>query len=599
MAEQTFKSPATLYKQSLDSFMKYLTNDYIVVKEDEPLALTVKFIPPSLKEMWKFEFMPTTLVAEILYEMTMTDEFNELVMKQLDNLNILDSLLQDERSTSKLFMCLTFANNKSPAYMKKLPASFALHWHKPAGLRRSLYSELVKFGLRLGSFLCENGFMQESIKVLTFVAEKISLMAESDSKTIQYLDCLQRRLYCETSIWDTYAASRTLEKIGEILGESDYEYLPDTLTVQIFTQTSAFHLTRHKFEKAYEFSTMAMQYLSESMPKRIVVDALRNTAKACMAVREYRTACMLIKQAISMAENVFGRNHLKYADVMFDYAYFLLIYDKVERAVEIYTEVNKIRLNKLPRDSFLMGLTKAALANAYYLQKHRSNGLVDSAFEVLSKELSITNLLLASVFRLKSLVKSEVAFDKYRRYYKTKKYDFKKYLNVQIESLNLCVSFEGEQNLLTAKNYFELARLYQASKQYQDAKRSIAKCVWITMTEMGSSEKDAQDLRVLENYLEKTNEERDILLKVQKEPLFLNIIEASDRALEEESTASPRFYDGLIDLYPPDKDYHKQLTAIATTQGWKTSSEGSNDFWCIEFLKATYFHESDTDSESD
>lgn len=164
---------------------------------------------------------------------------------------------------------------------------------------------------------------------------------------------------------------------------------------------------------------------------------------------------------------MFGPDHLKFADVLFDLAYIFLLFDKNEHAINIYAEVSRIRLRKLSNQSFLMSLTNAALANACCVRKHRALKLVQRALRVMVKMLPSKNLLLVSTFRLHFLIKYKITFDKYERFYKTTGLlRFSTLLKIQTDSVKLCLDIHDEMNLITAKNYLELARIYQASHKY-------------------------------------------------------------------------------------------------------------------------------------
>lgn len=52
--------------------------------------------------------------------------------------------------------------------------------------------EAIDFGLRLGSFLSEAGWLADSIEILTCVATKLKRMTLDKKLKIIYLDCLQR-----------------------------------------------------------------------------------------------------------------------------------------------------------------------------------------------------------------------------------------------------------------------------------------------------------------------------------------------------------------------------------------------------------------------
>ena len=52
--------------------------------------------------------------------------------------------------------------------------------------------DVIDFGLRLGSFLSEAGWMSESIEILKCVASRLKRMTLDKKLKIIYLDCLQR-----------------------------------------------------------------------------------------------------------------------------------------------------------------------------------------------------------------------------------------------------------------------------------------------------------------------------------------------------------------------------------------------------------------------
>ncbi|XP_050328202.1 uncharacterized protein LOC126758153 [Bactrocera neohumeralis] len=566
MATRLFETTPTLYKLCINSFL-----DNLQLKQ-----LTSR----------QLEFMPIALVADILIHMARVDRLKVLVLKPLSKPFILDGLLRHENTTSKLLMCMGLVEDRIPVYVKKVVENFILHSKNPVGQ----YPDLIDFGLRLGSFLSDVGWMLESIQIFNVVEAEIRLQGDSESVTIQLVDCLQRRLHCETLIWEFKAGRATIAELSILLRSIDFENVPKYLAVEIYTRSTEFHLVQHKIKEGYRCSAVIMQYISESMPKSTLVDALRVTAKACFAIRKFGLANVLIQQAISMAATVFGRNHLIYADVLFDYAYFLLLFDKPQHAINIYDEVRKIRNRKLCDQSFLISLTDVAFANACYVRKHRSLRLIQNALRVLTRMLPIKNLLLASTLRLHLLIKHQISTDKYARFHRNCFLEFGKLVKIQTENVNICLDVHDDKNLFTAKNYFELARIYQAGKNYQHGKRYIAMCILVTKKGMGSSKKEIDDLHVLEGYLKKTNEERDIIQKVKLEPWLLNRIETFDPAHEVKKPLSARFHGGLTRLYPPHKNFQKFLINLATIYNSKTENSQQNvDFWCIRFLQLIYF----------
>lgn len=66
MAPRTFRTTPTLYKQCINSFLDGLKPEALIGRNYEQLPNNFKIIPPSQLTMRQLEFMPITLVADIL-----------------------------------------------------------------------------------------------------------------------------------------------------------------------------------------------------------------------------------------------------------------------------------------------------------------------------------------------------------------------------------------------------------------------------------------------------------------------------------------------------------------------------------------------------
>lgn len=58
--------------------------------------------------------------------------------------------------------------------------------------------------------------------------------------------------------------------------------------------------------------------------------------------RQFSLAHLLLKEALLHAKDIFGKNHLKYADCLFDYAFYLLNVDEVSKSVLAYEEALQV-----------------------------------------------------------------------------------------------------------------------------------------------------------------------------------------------------------------------------------------------------------------
>lgn len=91
----------------------------------------------------------------------------------------------------------------------------------------------------------------------------------------------------------------------------------------------------------FSWSIEALKQLKSSLPARIIVDVLRQATKSCVLKREFQKAGLLSKQAVYLANEVFGPDHPKYSDALTDYGFYLLNYDSILDSVSIY----KVRQN--------------------------------------------------------------------------------------------------------------------------------------------------------------------------------------------------------------------------------------------------------------
>ncbi len=63
-----------------------------------------------------------------------------------------------------------------------------------------------------------------------------------------------------------------------------------------------------------------------------------SAGKASVVRRQFTRARILLEQAMLYAKDRYGWDHLRYADCLMEYAFYLLNVDEAARSVEVYTE---------------------------------------------------------------------------------------------------------------------------------------------------------------------------------------------------------------------------------------------------------------------
>ena len=83
--------------------------------------------------------------------------------------------------------------------------------------------------------------------------------------------------------------------------------------------------------------------LQDNLPAKVVVDVLRHASKACVIKREFARAEMLVRGAVNLAWDEFGKEHPKFADALVDYGFYLLNVDCTSQSVVVYDLALKVR----------------------------------------------------------------------------------------------------------------------------------------------------------------------------------------------------------------------------------------------------------------
>lgn len=177
------------------------------------------------------------------------------------------------------------------------------------------YRKEIEKGLRLGTFLFESGWLDESLKVLNLTKTMISELDEDYSKLLLLLSCLQKLLHVQALFCCYKDASitttQTLNLIDKIQtshsGHNSFTInctngVPDSFLANIYHELSVLHFNRSEYDLSYKWGVQALEYLRTDTPKKISVDVLRQAAKSCVVKRKFQIANLLINSAVKIAE---------------------------------------------------------------------------------------------------------------------------------------------------------------------------------------------------------------------------------------------------------------------------------------------------------
>ena len=114
---------------------------------------------------------------------------------------------------------------------------------------------------------------------------------------------------------------------------------------------------------------------------RVIIDVLRQAAKSCIMKRQLQKASLLIRQAMSLADELYSVDqHPRYADTLIDYGFFLLNFDCVRESVKMYEKALNIRKKVFGKNNLLVAMVYEDLAYAQYVKEYNSGNFYQPRF---------------------------------------------------------------------------------------------------------------------------------------------------------------------------------------------------------------------------
>ncbi|VEN53775.1 unnamed protein product [Callosobruchus maculatus] len=408
----------------------------------------------------------------------------------------------------------------------------------------------IEIGLKLGTFFNESGLFNYSMNVLN-ITESICKKQPRDALTLRkLLDCYHKRIYAETTYCEFKEAEKTYNSTLEVIKELEaLDALPNL--AGLYANFSYLHFIRSEYEEEYNWSQKALTLLTEDLPTRIIIDVLRQASKACVLKRQFDRAGLLIRQAVTLASELYLQDgHPYFANTLTDYAFYLLNSDSVQESVKVYDKALSIRKEVFERNNIHVALGHEDLAYALYVNEYSSGRFyharenAERSMRIMERILPKDHLLLASVRRVKALILEEIALDEQSNTYLQMQY-LEEAEQLHKAALALSQKSFGERNVQTAKHYGNLGRLYQSMKMYDEAERMHLKAIAIKEELLGKDDYEVGlstgHLASLYNYHMKRY--RDA------EKLYLRSLEINLRLFGEAYSGLEYDYRGLANVY--------------------------------------------------
>lgn len=418
-------------------------------------------------------------------------------------------------------------------------------------------------GHYLASFLIDGGWFLEAAEILTTITNSLQTTSESN------WNILAKLLQARSEYRQFDQAEKILDTLLIDIDNNHDKALCDLSYV--YCEVSNFYFWKSMYKDSYQWSLKAVKSISASTtPTRAVIDILRQAGKSSVVTRRYPLAQMLLREALLKAHATYGPRHLKYADCLQDYAFYLLNVDNVGLSVQAYEEALTIRNEILGQNNLLVAKLYEELAYATYVHEYskgnfsKAQDQAETAIAIMKEIIPANHLMVASSQRVLALVLEEIAIDMLDNKAKSSEM-LARAEELHLSAVKLTTSAFGEENVQSAKHYGNLGRLYQTMKRFEEAEAMHLKAIDIKEALLGRHDYEVAlsigHLASLYNYdLDEFN---------KAEELYLRSIEISLRLFGPSYSGLEYDYRGLIRVYEQTGDVSNFARYILLYRSWK------------------------------
>ena len=206
---------------------------------------------------------------------------------------------------------------------------------------------ILEAGFALGNLFCESAWHLAATTVYKTCRGLVQKLHPLEPSYTNYkLETLSRLLHSLTAFSKFKDADPIANQLEECLKSNQaLSSLTFPNLAAVFNELSSYRFTKSEYQESYAWAMLALQALVPSSPLKMVIDVTLQASKACTVKREFRKAELLVKQSLLLAKETFGVEHVKYADCLVNYGFYLLNVDRISKSVEVYRNARDIRLN--------------------------------------------------------------------------------------------------------------------------------------------------------------------------------------------------------------------------------------------------------------
>ncbi|XP_064459247.1 amyloid protein-binding protein 2-like [Ornithodoros turicata] len=488
-------------------------------------------------------YLPENIAFDIFYQLYKQNRLC-LLGCEFSDLDVFAKILKAKDKRHLLHHCFQAVMDHGAQTARMLADAYQRRCYTAAPAQAQPFESLINLGLSLGNFLSDAGWFRESERMLL---RCLTLCRQINDYPhwVSGLECCMRLLHVQHSYCKFAEAAETLEETKLYIVK--LTNVGHSLNLAgLYSEFSALYSCRSQYKEAYDWAMQAVRHLNSNAHPKSVIDVLRQASKACVVKREFKQAELLIKQALHMAWEHFGREHPKTADTLLDYGFYLLNTDSVSSSVRVYRKVLDIRQNVHGGKNLHVAIAHEDLAYSSYVLEYRSGRFqnardhAETAMAIMTCLLPEDHLLLASAKRVKALILEEIAIDNTDK--ETEQRLLQEALELHTSALRLSCQAFGDMNVQTAKHYGNLGRLYQSMRHFKEAEDMHLKAIHIKEKLLGPEDYEVAlsvgHLASLYNY--------DMKLYEQAEKLYLRSIAIGTKLFGEAYSGLEYDYRGLL-----------------------------------------------------
>lgn len=520
------------------------------------------------------DLCPENVLFDVIYEIYKRKRFS-LLPTEICHYPTFSKLLKMGDKRSCLHRMLQSASEIDNTITETLAQEFSVSVSEHLSTLKcpitlSTMSRTLETGFTMGGFLCEAGWYPASTTVYRACLEILRKLDQSEpSYLFCKLEVLSKLLHSLSSYCCFPEATLLANELLDFLRSGLVTQQTYPNLAAIYNELSSHNFMKSQYHESYSWAIKAVKLLTPSLPPKITIDVLRQASKACVVKREFSKAEMLVKQAVCLSKTQYGTCHVKYADCLIDYGFYLLNVDCITQSMQVYKNALDVRLECFGKENLQVAVAHEDLAYATYVNEYSTGRFGDArkharaSLAILSRHLPKNHLLLASSKRVLALIMEEIAIDNQDR--SAEKKMLTQAEELHLFALELAINSFGESNVQTAKHYGNLGRLYQTMQRYQEAEKMHLKAIEIKESLLGLEDYEVAlsvgHLASLYNYdMEQYN---------KAEELYLRSIRIGRQLFGPSYSGLEYDYRGLIQVYQMTTNFDKFIEFSGVLQEWK------------------------------